>query len=80
MLVQVSGTNETIRFLKHVKASFTCFKACKACKSKTGDIVIFTLTVSNALEYHAYGSLKDREKRMNRVNTFHGSATKERVG
>ncbi len=43
-------------------------------------MVIFTLTVSNALEYHAYGSLKDREKRMNRVNTFHGSATKERVG
>ncbi len=43
-------------------------------------MVVFTLTVSNALEYHAYGSLEDREKRMNSVNTFHGSATKEHVG
>lgn len=44
-------------------------------------MVKFTLNVSNAQKYHAYRSLKDREeKRMNRVNTFHGPATKKRVG
>lgn len=44
-------------------------------------MVRFTLTVSNVQKYHAYRSLKVREKkRMNSVNTFHGSATKKRVG